>query len=92
MEDVQLFNFGYPVITPGAIDALLDSHGDPIELLERHISGDWGDCDDEDKQTNDEAITEGNRIVSVYYAGTVKIFVITEWDRSVTTILRADEY
>jgi hypothetical protein len=64
----------------------------PFALLGRHVRGDWGDLDDEDKQRNDEALTLGSRIFSAYLVKGVKFWVITEADRSVTTILLPEEY
>jgi hypothetical protein len=64
-----------------------------IELLLRHVNGDWGDLDDEDKKENELSVKEGFRILSAYELDTgVKLWVITEWDRSVTTILLPEEY
>jgi len=64
------------------------------ESLKRHINGDWGDLCDEDKQENELALTEGNlRLFSAYEKeGLPKIWIITEADRSATTILFPDEY
>ena len=62
--------------------------------LNRYIQCDWGDTCDEDKQTADKSLRDGERILAVYEhkeSGT-KIWIITEWDRSVTTILFPDEY
>lgn len=62
--------------------------------LGRYVQCDWGDTCDEDKQTADESLKDGERILAVYEhkeSGT-KIWIITEWDRSVTTILFPDEY
>jgi len=68
----------------------------PIDILSsllRHQSGDWGDFCEDDRQQNEEALTEGLRLMSVYYtASRVKFWVITEWDRSVTTILMPEDY
>lgn len=87
-----LFPLGRIVSTPGAL-ALLDSIGlSPSTLLDRHNSGDWGDLDDEDKTTNDEAVKHGDRILSAYETDGGKIWIITEWDRSVTTVLLPSEY
>ena len=66
-------------------------------ILRRHAQGDWGDLDDLDAQANEEALASGGRLFSVYYLkdGTdkgTKIYVITEWDRSVTTALLPEEY
>lgn len=66
-----------------------------FKSLMRHCSGDWGDISDEDKRENDNALEQGERILSAYnYASdnSKKIWIITEWDRSVTTILFPDEY
>lgn len=61
--------------------------------LKRHENGDWGDVSPEDAQTNDLALETGDRIVSAYTdrAGT-KFWIITEWDRSVTTVLLPSDY
>lgn len=63
--------------------------------LKKHSTGDWGDCCEEDKALNDEAVKIGNRLVSVYHLPDkhrTKCYVITEWDRSVTTLLLPEEY
>jgi len=63
------------------------------QSLNRHVKGDWGDVDDEDKQSNDQALKQGTRLLSAYEAkGLPKIWIITEADRSATTILFPDEY
>jgi hypothetical protein len=66
--------------------------------LNRHVECDWGDVDDEDKQTNDQALKQGTRLLSAYNDdrfpkhGVATIWIITEADRSATTILFPDEY
>jgi len=66
--------------------------------LNRHVKGDWGDVDDEDKQTNDQALKQGTRLLSAYSDdrfpknGVATIWIITEADQSATTILFPDEY
>jgi hypothetical protein len=60
--------------------------------LSRHLSGDWGDCCSEDKQANERALNGSDRLFSVYINEDEKIWIITEWDRSVTTILFPHEY
>ena len=60
--------------------------------LERHASRDWGDLDAEDKRANDAAVKHGGRVLSAYTLRGDKIWIITEADRSVTTILTPDEY
>ena len=60
--------------------------------LRRYYSGDWGDLCDEDKEMNEMALKCGDRIFAMYKLGNDKIYIITEWDRSVTTILFPSEY
>jgi hypothetical protein len=72
---------------------LIEAEQNPVELLARHVTGDWGDLDDEDKKENELSVKEGFRILSAYHLETgAKVWVITEWDRSVTTLLLPDEY
>jgi hypothetical protein len=87
-----LFNLGQTVATPGALAALEQASISPITLLNRHQRGDWGDLGNEDKQSNDQALSLGDRIFSAYQFDTVKFWVITECDRSATTILLPEEY
>jgi hypothetical protein len=63
---------------------------DPVELLQRHQSGDWGDLSEEDWHENDYAVGRTLRIFSAYGKPPDRLWVITEADRSVTTILRPD--
>jgi hypothetical protein len=63
-----------------------------LECLQRHARGDWGDVCAEDKQSNDQALQDGDRILSSYMINGTKIWIITEWDRSVTTVLFPSEY
>lgn len=88
------FHLGQTTATPGAIEALQEEGMNPWALLTRHATGDWGDLDDHDKQANEKAIAEGNRIFSAYVLPNTqeKLWVITEADRSSTTILLPDEY
>ena len=65
---------------------------DGLALLSRHVTGDWGDLGEEDKQENELSVRKGFRILSAYGKGDRKLWVITEADRSVTTILRPDDY
>ena len=88
----RLFSLGNIYATSGAIETMNESGQDVAQLLRRHVSGDWGDLDSEDKQANDDALKCGARIFSAYGEGEKKLWVITEWDRSATTILRPDEY
>ena len=59
--------------------------------LRRHESGDWGTLCDEDREANDVAVREQLRLVSVYHSDGSKFYVITEWDRSATTVLLPEE-
>ena len=84
------FPYGRLVATRRVVDEL---DGLTISrLLTRHLHCDWGDVCDEDWKINDHAVKNGSRLLSSYQVGGEKVFIITEWDRSVTTILFADEY
>jgi hypothetical protein len=85
------FALGRLVITQGAVLAL--KREDVKTALARHLAGDWGDVDDHDKAENDLSLVQGFRLLSAYktQAG-VRFWVITESDRSVTTILLPEEY
>jgi hypothetical protein len=63
-----------------------------ITCLTRHHEGDWGDVCAEDKAANDYSVEHGERVLSSYMLLDTKIWIITEWDRSYTTILFPDEY
>ena len=88
------FPMGRVVATPGALAALARTGEPPSKFLRRHAHGDWGTVDAHDWKVNDDAISLGNRLVSAYMLGdgTTKIWIITEADRSLTTILLPDEY
>lgn len=87
------FTLGQVVATPGSLEALSNAAQSPSQFLERHVVGDWGECCAEDQQANDEAIQEGERILSAYRTlKGEKIWVITEADRSSTCILLPEEY
>lgn len=63
-----------------------------IKLINRHVNGDWGDLEMNDWQLNEAALMDGDRILSMYRVNGQKIYVITESDRSYTTIMLAEEY
>ena len=87
------FDLGQVVATPGALAALEQHQVSPLTLISRHVSGDFGDIDREDWQTNLAALQYGQRIVSAYaIAPDVIIWIISEGDRSVTTLLLPSEY
>ena len=92
-ESDVLFPLGQVFLTIGAREALAEAKQLPGEFLARHQKGDWGDVCEDDKTENEVSIREGFRILSAYK--TVKgekIWIITEADRSATTILLPDEY
>lgn len=89
----QLFELGNVVATSGALDAFDRADKKPLYYLSLHVHGNWGELDAEDKATNNMAAKSNCRILSAYTLSTgVKIWIITEWDRSVTTILLPEEY
>jgi hypothetical protein len=81
-------------MTEGALDALMTARVSPTPFLQRHRSGDWGELDAEDIAANDRAARGNERILSAYTLPTTgeRIWIITEWDRSATTILLPSEY
>ena len=82
---------GQIVATPAALGAL--SQPDIVAALRRHAVGDWGDVDAHDRAANDDALRSGERLLSVYRSENGTTFwVITEADRSVTTVLLPDDY
>ena len=82
---------GQIVITRNALNSL--NQTDVDSGLARHLRGDWGDVDEEDRRTNDQALKHGDRLLSVYHAANgTKFWIITEADRSATTILLPDDY
>ena len=85
------FPLGRIVATPDALEEL--SQSDILTALRRHASGDWGDCDQEDRNENNFSLKEGFRILSVYYSARRKKFwIITEANRSITTVLLPENY
>ena len=87
------FPLGRVVATPGALRALEQAGQLPTEFLDRHVNGDWGDVPEEDKQENEFSVAHGLRILSAYTtSGGEKIWIITEADRSYTTLLLPREY
>jgi len=87
------FRLGRIVATPGALEALKEAGQTSWEFLARHQSGDWGDLGEEDRRENELALREGFRLLSAYRTKTGrKLWVITEADRSATTILTPEEY
>ena len=87
------FSLGRIVATPGALEVLEEANQNPFEFLERHQAGDWGELCEDDKSENEFSLKNGFRILSAYRTrNSLKIWVITEADRSVTTLLLPHEY
>ena len=85
------FRLGTLVATPGALNAA-PSREALMDWVQRHSSGDWGDLDAHDQRENEIAVREEFRILSAYELEGTRFWVITEADRSLTTILLPDEY
>jgi hypothetical protein len=87
------FRLGQTVATPGALATLEAAGQHPFLFLARHARGDWGELCPADKRANDRALREGDRLLSAYKTSTgERLWVITEADRSATTILLPSEY
>lgn len=95
----KTFSLGQVVSTPGALSACSPEH--LLACLKRHAAGDWGSTCDEDRAVNDDALVNGDRILSAYPIDPDKpckgygencLWIITEADRSVTMFLLPDEY
>lgn len=91
-NDGPLFPLGQVVATPGALEHCAKSNISPLTLIGRHHRGDWDNLCEDDQSANENAQFAGGRIFSSYRVGDEKLYVITEWDRSVTTLLLAREY
>jgi hypothetical protein len=83
---------GRIVTTSGALKLLLEAGGHPFDYLARHAAGDWGDLCAFDRRQNEIALREGLRVLSSYDVPAGRIWIITEADRSVTTILLPEDY
>ena len=90
---VTRFALGQTFITPGAEEALQIAGQTAIEFLRRHMSCDWGELSDDDVQENELSLRRGFRLLSAYLtAKGQKLWIITEADRSATTLLLPEEY
>jgi hypothetical protein len=83
---------GRILATPGALEMLSSAGTAPGELLERHRCGNWGELDEQDRRENERSLANGWRVLSSYRIGEDKVWIITEADRSATTILLPEEY
>jgi hypothetical protein len=93
-EKLLVVELGEVVATPGALEALEKVGVLPLRLLGRHQSGDWGDISEDDKRENELSLKEGFRLLSAYKLPNDggKVWIITEADRSVTTVLLPEAY
>ena len=98
MQQAIGFRLGKLYITPGALEALYHNYTTGAEYLTRHLSGDWGDVSEEDKESNNQALESGARILSAYrLKNGARIWIITEavneqGERIATTMLLPEEY
>ena len=88
------FSPGQLVMTAGVDELVRQGRLNPTPYLSRHLHGDWGDLSDDDRRLNDAALKSGeDRLFSSYQVTPdLKLWIITEWDRSVTTLLLPSEY
>ena len=87
------FELGQIVATPGALATLKKSGQQPGEFLTRHVNREWGDLSDVDRKENDYSLEHGFRLLSSYRTNVGdRLWIITESDRTVTTILLPEEY
>ena len=87
-----LFRLGRVVATRSVLEHFASNDVDPVPYLRRHQCGDWGDVPSEDARENDRSVVNGFRLLSAYHIAERRCWIITEADRSVTTILFPSEY
>ena len=83
---------GKVVATPGALKLLTEARAHPFDYLARHATGDWGELCAFDRRQNQIALRDGYRVLSSYDVLAGRVWIITEADRSITTILLPEEY
>jgi hypothetical protein len=89
--DQPKFSLGQIVATPGALREI--SNDEILTALGRHANGDWGTLDPHDVKVNENALQHGGRLLSQYHSTQkIKFWIITEWDRSATTVLLPEDY
>jgi hypothetical protein len=93
MKLAARFPLGRIVATPGALAALEEAGESPGIFIKRHVTGDWGEVDQEDRRENECSVEHGFRLLSSYaLSNGTKLWIITEADRSSTTLLLPSEY
>jgi len=91
-EALPIFELGRVVATAGVAQFVEDAKLDLTPLLRRHHAGDWGEVGKEDWESNEAALKNGGRLLSAYDLSGHRVWVITEADRSATSIMFPDEY
>jgi hypothetical protein len=87
------FELGAVVATPGALELLQRAGKQPLDYIIRHLEGDWGTLDEHDRLVNEQALLHGGRLLSSYIVvGDERLWIITESDRSASTLLLPSEY
>ena len=85
------FLLGAIVATPNALSKI--PNDEILNALSRHVRGDWGILDVEDREANENSLLKGGRLVSRYFTSqNIKFWIITEWDRKITTVLLPEDY
>lgn len=91
-QNLPLFSLGQIVATPALLRHFEQHQIDARQYLKRHVTGDFGELDEEDEAENRLSIEQGFRILSAYLIAGERVWIITEADRSVTTLLFPSEY
>jgi hypothetical protein len=89
---MKKFKLGRVLITPAALEFLKGKGLNPSDFLKKHQNGNWGQLSSEDWQLNEDALESGERLFSSYKVDDSKFWIITEWDRSATTVLLPSDY
>lgn len=93
LEGAPKFELGRVLMTRGIQALVIEERCDPWTLVQRHVIGDWGDLDEEDRLANEASIHNGGRLMSAYRIDdSLTVWVITEAGREVTTVLLPSEY
>lgn len=87
-----LFRLGQIVATPAVLEHFVEHCTNPDSFIRQHVTGNWGDIPPEDVRENDFSVLNGFRVLSAYETGGKRFWIITEADRSVTTLLFPHEY
>ena len=85
-------SLGQVIATPGVLKLLEETGEDPLHLVARHRSGDWGELHEHDRRENELSVRHCRRLLSSYPVGGGKVWITTEADHSYTTILLPEEY